>query len=198
MAIPTKNAHELVTPERSLEREDVDEIPRRRDHGVGATQRGDRGPSPPAQMVVRLATAVVQHDALAQQLPDEDRRRRREQERPVRGAEHVHDVVRPERPEQRRDVRDRRRERPHVLHPLQQSEQRVRARVVRQEADLEPRHEAQSLEQPLGRHRLPAEDAQRRRHETDADRARGRRGVRRVRHRPASWCGRRARSPCEA
>ena len=123
-------------------------------------------------MILRLAAPVVHHDALAEPLADEDRRRRRQQERPVGRAEDVHDIVPRQPAQQRGHIGDRRGHRPHVLHALQLSQQGVRPRVVRQEVHLQPRHRAQSLQQPLRRDRLPAENRERWRNETHADRPR--------------------------
>jgi hypothetical protein len=117
------------------------------------------------------------HDALAQQLADQDGRRGGEQERPVRRAEHVHHVVGRQLAKEGRDVRDRRRHRAHVLHALEKPEHRVRARIVGQEPDLEPGHGTQPLEQPLCRHRLAAQDVERRRDDAHPDRTRRRYGA---------------------
>ena len=73
----------------------------RHDDRVGHLQQRMDERAPAREMVVGLATVVVEDHALAEPPRRQDRRHRAEQERPVRGGEDVHDIALGEAPQAR-------------------------------------------------------------------------------------------------
>ena len=74
---------------------------RRNDDRVGHLQKRMDEAAPAREMVVGLATVVVEDHALAEAPRRQDRRHRAEQERPVGGGEDVHDIAPGEAPQAR-------------------------------------------------------------------------------------------------
>ena len=94
--------------------EDVLEEARRDGVPLDPAQRRARDRRAP-QMIGRLAAAVVHDDRLAEQLGDQDRRQRREQEREVRRGEDVDDVRPAQLADEQRPVAELGGDRPQVL-----------------------------------------------------------------------------------
>src|SRR5205085_12015522 len=120
----------------SVTREDIHEVAGRNDDLVGEAH-GRCSTPPPREVIIGLAAPVVEDHGGAESPADEHRGKGSEQIRPVRGRERVNHIVRPKGAGEARYVRDRCRDRAHILYLLENAEAAWKSWVDREEVHIE-------------------------------------------------------------